>query len=89
MKKTRKIKYHIVNGQKVIRERDAFMSQLFWERKHPHDLAIYRHIGSGPWDIEPLPMNEIMTPANAWIEGYKQAVRDQKKLMRQEYEPVD
>ena len=80
----REIKYLILNGQKVIREKDAFRSLMAWEKKHPHALAIYRGHGQIPMRID-----EITKPFEAWLLGYKQAVRDQRKLIKQEYEPLD
>lgn len=80
------IGFNLLKGHKVIREKDAFAARELYADKHPgfFDVKESWKVG-GVWVAEWLDPSLITPPRTAWEEGYKQAVRDQRKLMRQEY----
>ena len=80
--------FNLFKGHKVIRERDAFAASELYGEKHPDFFKVKER-----WKIdgvgivcEWLDPSMITLPIKAWEEGYKQAVRDQRKLMREEYD---
>lgn len=81
------IGFNLFKGHKVIRERDAFAASQLYGEKHPEFFKVKetRHIDGVVIYSEWLDPSMITRPTDAWMEGYKQAVRDQRKLMREEY----
>ena len=70
--------FNLFKGHKVIRERDAFAASELFADTHPGFFDVWK---GGDW----MHPSKITTPVKAWMEGYRQAVRDQRKLMREEY----
>ena len=82
------IGFNLFKGHKVIREKDAFAASQLYGDKHPGFFKVKETwkidgVGIGCEWLDP---SMITPPIDAWREGYKQAVRDQRKLMREEYQ---
>lgn len=82
------IGFNLFKGHKVIREKDAFAAGHLYADKHPGFFKVKetREIDGVVIGCEWLDPSMITLPIDAWQEGYKQAVRDQRKLMREEYD---
>lgn len=79
--------FNLFKGHKVIRERDAFAACELYGEKHPGFFNVREtKIIDGREICVWLDPSLITTPVDAWMEGYKQAVREQRKLMREEYQ---